>query len=150
MMLTFDVVPVQDVPLALLLHADPSELSVKKYLVDATCFGAFVESKIVGICVLNSNTNGCAEIFNIAVSPENQRQGVGTKLLDFVIRQLIDSGEKRVELGTGTFGYQLLFYQRLGFRVDSVWKDHFVDNYDEPVFEDGLQLKDMLRLGLSL
>jgi hypothetical protein len=55
-----------------------------------------------------------------------------------------------VELGTGTFGYQLSFYQRFGFRVDSVWKNHFINNYDDPIFEDGIQLKDMLRLTLKL
>jgi len=149
-MLTFKVVPGKEIPLDMLLDADPSEDSVKKYLIGAQCFGAFVETNIVGVCVANRNVNDCTEIYNIAVLPEKQKQGIGTKLLEFVIKKLVNSGEKRIELGTGTFGYQLLFYQRFGFRVESVWKDHFVDNYDEPIFVDGLQLKDMLRLGLVL
>jgi hypothetical protein len=49
------------------------------------------------------------------------------------IKKLVDSGEKRIELGTGSFGYQLMFYQRIGFRVENVWRDHFIDNYDEPI-----------------
>jgi len=44
----------------------------------------------------------------------------------------------------------LAFYQRFGFRVDSILKDYFIINYDEPIFENGIQLKDMLRLILKL
>ncbi|EXJ14911.1 acetyltransferase, GNAT family [Imhoffiella purpurea] len=57
---------------------------------------------------------------------------------------------KRLEVGTGTFGYQLAFYQREGFRVDAIEKDFFLSNYDGPIYEDGIQLKDMLRLALDL
>ncbi|CDI94197.1 IAA acetyltransferase [Pseudomonas aeruginosa PA38182] len=56
----------------------------------------------------------------------------------------------RIELGTGTFGYQLAFYQRVGFRVDKVVKNYFLDNYDQPIYEMGIQHKDMLRLSLIL
>ncbi len=149
-MLTFRVVHGKKVPLDLLLIADSSEDSINQYLIGAHCFGAFDESNIVGVCVVNRNLNDCTEIYNISVLPEKQKQGIGTKLLEFVIKKLVDSGEKRIELGTGTFGYQLMFYQRLGFRVENVWRDHFIDNYDEPIFVDGLQLKDMLRLCLVL
>ena len=148
--LHFKAISEKEVPLELLLEADPSEDSVKKYLTGAQCFGAFVETKIVAVCVVNRNSNGCAEIFNIAVLPEKQRQGIGTKLLKFVIGKLTDAGEAKIELGTGTFGYQLLFYQRLGFRVESVWKDYFSNHCDEPILIDGVQLKDMLRLGLVI
>ncbi|MDA3948255.1 MAG: hypothetical protein PF508_03430 [Spirochaeta sp.] len=50
----------------------------------------------------------------------------------------------------GTFGYQLAFYQRHGFRVTSIDHDFFVNNYPEPIFEDGIQLFDLLRLTLQL
>ncbi|WP_331435775.1 hypothetical protein [Photobacterium gaetbulicola] len=53
-------------------------------------------------------------------------------------------------MGTGTFGYQLAFYQREGFRVVGIDKDFFLDHYDEPVMENGIQHKDMLRLQLIL
>ena len=149
-MLTFKIIPETEVPRDLLHVADPSEESVKKYLTGAQCFGAYVETGIVGACVVNRNVNDCTEIFNVAVLPEKQKQGIGTKLLEYVIKKLVDKNEKRIELGTGTFGYQLLFYQRLGFRVESVWKDYFVNNCDEPIFIDGVQLKDMLRLVLVL
>lgn len=149
-MLNYQVVPEKEVPLNLLLIADASESSVKKYLVGSKCFCAIDDKNIIGVCVVNKNVNSVLEIFNIGILPEKQKQGIGTKLLDFVIRELVDSGEKRIELGTGTFGYQLLFYQRFGFRVESIWKNHFIDNYEEPIFVKGVQLKDMLRLYLAL
>ncbi len=105
---------------------------------------------MVGVCVTNKNESGALEIFNIVVIPEKQNKGIGTELLKFVIAYYEDIGAPKLELGTGTFGYQLLYYQRFGFRVESVWKNHFVDNYSDPIYDHGLQLKDMLRLSLEL
>jgi len=138
------------IPLSLMLHADPEEMSIERYLPGAKCFGAFVENSLVGVCVTNLNKAGVWEIFNLVVSPDKQKQGVGTKLLEYVIKCFTESGDKQLELGTGTFGYQLLFYQRFGFRVTSIWANFFIDNYSEPICEQGVQLKDMLRLSLKL
>ncbi|AWE68994.1 putative iAA acetyltransferase [Pseudomonas aeruginosa] len=44
----------------------------------------------------------------------------------------------------------MAFYQRVGFRVDKVVKNYFLDNYDQPIYEMGIQHKDMLRLSLIL
>ena len=82
--------------------------------------------------------------------PNQQAKGIGTQLLAFTLPQLKASGFHRVELGTGAFGYQLRYYQRLGFRVDSVVKNHFLEHYSEAIYEDGVQHKDMLRLYLKL
>ena len=37
-----------------------------------------------------------------------------------------------------------------GFRVSSVEKDFFLENYPEPLYEDGIRHTDMLRLTLDL
>ena len=140
----------KEIPMSMLLHADPSETCIEKYLPGSKCFGAFVENSLVGVCVTNSNEAGVWEIYNIVVIPEKQKQGIGTKLLKFSIRYFADIGETKLELGTGTFGYQLLFYQRFGFRVKSIWENFFLDNYSDPIYENGVQLKDMLRLSLNL
>ncbi|KZN45517.1 hypothetical protein N482_14865 [Pseudoalteromonas luteoviolacea NCIMB 1942] len=44
--------------------------------------------------------------------------------MSFVLAQPGGLKYQRVELGTGTFGYQLTYYQRLGFRVESVEVDY--------------------------
>lgn len=134
----------------LLLEADPSEKHVKAYLNDSLCYLAMKSDEPLGVCVLKEIEDSVLELYNIAVWPGRQRQGIGTALLRHVLREARAKGFRRVELGTGTFGYQLAFYQRVGFRVVDVVHDFFVDNYDEPIFEKGVQHKDMLRMALDL
>lgn len=149
-MLEFKEVKAKDIPMELLLEADPSEKCIQSYLSDSVCFAVFKQNKLLGACVTNSHSAGVSELFNIAVWPEHQGQGIGTKLLKFALEQLRVKEFKEVELGTGTFGYQLTYYQRFGFRVTGVRKDFFIKNYDEPIYEHGLQHIDMLRLSRKL
>ncbi|WP_279460677.1 GNAT family N-acetyltransferase [Aeromonas dhakensis] len=140
-------------PLALLLEADPAEQRIAAYLPGAWGFAALAGNngnEVVGACVAGLVGEQTAEIFNIAVAPNRQQQGIGSGLLRFVLTGLAGKGIRRVELGTGSFGHQLTYYQRHGFRVDSVIKDHFLIHYSEPLMEHGIQHKDMLRLYLEL
>ena len=138
------------VPKKLLLEADPNIDHVNQYLVDSLCYVATIQNNVVGVCILKLIDRNKFELFNIAVLPENQKKGIGSQLLKTVLEHLEEQDGESVELGTGSFGYQLTFYQRFGFRVDSISKDYFINNYDEPIFENGIQLKDMLRLTLNL
>ncbi|NOH54062.1 GNAT family N-acetyltransferase [Vibrio coralliilyticus] len=141
----------EHVPVPLLLEADPSEENIQSYLSKSQCFVAEDdEGKFIGVMVMMPRSQSLVELMNASVLPTFHGRGIGSHLLVFALRELKSSGVKRVELGTGCFGYQLKFYQRLGFRVDSVWKDHFLNHYPEPIFEDGIQHKDMLRLYLEL
>ncbi|WP_413665255.1 GNAT family N-acetyltransferase [Microbulbifer sp. CNSA002] len=143
-------IPVSDAPLYLLLEADPSKKKIDSYLPESWCFAAIDAGVVEGICVVKEIDTAIAEIFNISVSPEMRQQGIGSKLLKFSLSELITRGVHRVELSTGTFGYQLTFYQRHGFRVETVIKDYFLHNYDQPIIEDGVQHKDALRLLLEI
>ena len=139
------------VPMCLLLEADPSATSIKSYLPDSWCFVAKGEvGKIIGACILKETDKDVVELSNISVYPELQAKGIGSKLLQYVISKMKTTSTKRIELGTGSFGHQLTFYQRLGFRVCSVWKDYFIANYPEPLYENGMQHIDMLRLYLNV
>lgn len=142
--------PPESVPMALLLEADPSEESIYSYLAGSWCFVAKEKEVVLAVCVVKPIQTGIVEIFNVGVLPERQQQGIGSVLLRYTLQQLRHKGGKRVELGTGSFGYQLTYYQRLGFRVDTIVKDHFLLHYSEPIFEHGIQHKDMLRLALNL
>jgi len=137
------------IPLSLLLVADPSKTNIAEYLQGAVCFGAYLNNELVCASVINLNAQSDFELFNIASLPEVQGQGIGLKLLEFVISELKDRNIERLVLGTGTFGYQLTFYQRLGFRVDAVIKNFFINNYEEAAYENGIQHIDMLRLTLQ-
>lgn len=144
-----DEVPPSEVPIDLLLLADPSEKAIKEYLNQARCFVAYTNDEVIGSCVLKPIGGGILELMNIAVSPSKQQRGIGTRLLETVIDKIKESGAQGLEVGTGTFGYQLTFYQRQGFRVDCIDKGFFLKNYPEPIFENGVQHKDMLRLALE-
>lgn len=148
MSLLIQEIPSTDAPLALLLLADPSEEKVRAYLAGSRCFVASRDGVVVGACVVQPRDAGLHELMSIAVLPAHQKSGYGTTLLQWVIDCLRASGASQLEVGTGTFGYQLAFYQRHGFRVASIDHDFFVRHYPEPVFEDGIQHLDMLRLRL--
>ncbi|UTV29024.1 GNAT family N-acetyltransferase [Photobacterium atrarenae] len=149
-MLEIQEVPAVHIPLQLLLEADPCEKQIATYLTGSLSFIARRSGEILGACVLKAHNEQQIELFNIAVNPQTQGQGIGAALLRFVIAEMKALGFKQIVLGTGTFGYQLTFYQRLGFRVDGVIKNYFIDHYEDAIIECGIQHKDMLRLVLEL
>ena len=144
-------VPTSDAPMDLLLLADPSEEKVRSYLAQSRCFVASDDGVVAGACAcaVQPLEAGGHELMCIAVYPDRQKSGIGTALLKWVIDFYRKSGAGRLEVGTGTFGYQLAFYQRQGFRVTAIDRNFFIENYPEPIFEDGIQLFDMLRLTLD-
>ncbi len=148
--LEFRKVSLNDTPMNLLLVADPSESKVREYLSDSHCFQAEKSGTTVGVYVLRPLDNSRYELMNIAVTPESQNQGIGSKLLNHAICSAKELGAKQLEVGTGSFGYQLGFYQKAGFRVSSIEKDFFLRHYNGPIFESGIQLKDMIRLSIEL
>lgn len=133
----------------LLLLADPSEDKVRSYLLRSRCFIASSGGVLVGACVVQELGAGAHELMSIAIRPAHQKSGYGTALLKWVIDFFRGSGASQMEVGTGSFGYQLAFYQRHGFRVTAIDSDFFVNNYPEPIFDGGIQLFDMLRLTLK-
>ncbi len=140
----------RQVPIKLLLESDPNEESILSYLTDAWCFVAKYEGEIVGACIAKSAGKNTAEIMNVAIYPDMQLKNIDSDLLKYTLNDLANENIYRVELGTGTFGYQLNFYQRLGFRVDKAIKDHFLRSDPEPIFENGIRLKDLLGLYFEL
>ena len=133
----------------LLLLADPSESRVRSFLAEADCFVARLGDTVVGACAIQRKVQNAYELMAIATAPEHQGSGVGARLLKHVIALCEEHGACRLEVGTGSFGYPLRFYQKHGFRVTGIDRDFFLRNYDAPIVEDGVLLKDMLRLELS-
>ncbi len=143
-------VPPSVAPMDLLLLADPSVEKINGYLPASRCFVSCSGEATVGVCVVTPLGQDAYELMSIAVAPHYQQAGVGTELLKHTIEAARKLGARRLEVGTGSFGYQLTFYQRHGFRITSIDRDFFVRNYAEPIFEAGIQLRDMLRLTLEL
>jgi len=53
-------------------------------------------------------------------------------------------------VGTGEAPSILSFYESLGFKESGRIKNFFTDNYDHPMFENGVQLIDMIYLKKDL
>jgi len=141
-------VPTPEVPIQILLEADPSVEKIRGYLDRSRCFVATIDGEQVGAYVVRELSPGRYELMSIAVAPEHQRKGNGATLLNHAISTVRDSGAHRLEVGTGTFGYQLAYYQRAGFRAFAVQTNFFLEHYAEPIYEDGIQHQDMLRLAI--
>ncbi len=89
------------------------------------------------------------ELKSIAVDPAFQRKGYGKKLIEFTIAQY--KGKYATYLvGTGDVPSAACFYEACGFHRSHILKDFFIDHYDHPMFEDGIQLVDMLYLAQAL
>ena len=146
--LSIQEVPPAEAPFDLLLIADPSLEKLNSYLPSSRCFVAFDDREPAGVYSIIETAPGAYELMNIAVAPSHQKNGLGSMLLQHAIATVGATGALSLEVGTGTFGYQLAFYQRNGFRVTSIDRDFFLRFYPEPVYEDGIQHKDMLRLAL--
>ena len=143
-------VPPTQAPIDLLLLADPSEQKIRSYLHHSQCFVASRDGMVIGACLVQPLGATSCEIMSIAVHPDHQKTGTGTLLLKWIIDFYRRSGALQLEVGTGSFGYQLAFYQKQGFRVTGIERNFFIDNYDEPIVDDGIRLHDMLRLTRSL
>ncbi|EAO51681.1 IAA acetyltransferase [Bacillus thuringiensis serovar israelensis ATCC 35646] len=99
----------------------------------------------------NSYPNRNDEIINIAVSEKEQGKGYGKYLLGFAIDYAKKEEYKTIEIGTGNSSLmQLGLYQKCGFRITSVDKDFFLRNYNEEIYENGIQCMDMIRLTQNL
>ena len=149
-MLEIRKVATAELPMDLLLLADPSEQRIRQYLVGADAFVGIYGGAPVSVLVLHVGDSTQAEIMNVAVAVEHQRSGVGGAMLEFVAGYARQRGVLRLTVGTGNSSLgELRFYQRLGFRVTGVSPDYFRD-YDPPIFEDGMRCLDMIRLTRAL
>lgn len=135
----------------LLLLADESEASVADYIGRGTCYAACRDGRIVGQYVLLHTRPFTAEVVNIAVAPECQRQGIATALLRHAIDTVREAGFHLLEIGTGDIGFgQIALYERCGFVRCGIDEDYFRKHYPAPIFENGLECRHMVRLRMEL
>ncbi|WP_340372126.1 GNAT family N-acetyltransferase [Peribacillus sp. FSL E2-0218] len=138
-------------PMEMLLLADPSKDIVEEYVNRGECFVAESEHQIVGVYVLLPTRPETVELVNVAVIEEQQGIGLGKRLVLDAIQVAKAKGYKTIEIGTGNSGIgQLALYQKCGFRIIGVDMDFFIKHYQEEIFENGIQCRDMLRLSQDL
>ena len=133
----------------LLLEADPDEAAVAAYLAQGQVFVCGAATTPYGVMVLLSHAPEGADIWevkNIATVATHRGQGVGSALLAVAKSTAQAGGAQGLVIGTGNSSLdQLRLYQRNGFRICGVVPDFFA-NYPEPIYENGIRCRDMVRL----
>ncbi len=138
-------------PMDLLLLADPSEKLIREYVSRGKCFVMEDGAMIIGVYVLLPTRPETVEIVNVAVHENYHGQGFGKKLVLHAIETAKHAEYKTIEIGTGNSGVtQLALYQKCGFRMTSIDRNFFIRHYPEPIFENGIQVMDMVRLSQDL
>lgn len=106
---------------------------------------------MVGVYVLLPTRPETAELVNIAVDEAYQGQGIGKQLVNHAIQEAKRLGYQTLEIGTGNSSIgQLALYQKCGFRITGIDRDFFIRHYSEAIYENGMQVVDMIRLSQDL
>jgi ribosomal protein S18 acetylase RimI-like enzyme len=138
-------------PLNLLLLADPSQEAIAVYISRSAVFVAEYEGQIIGVYALLALDESSVEIKNIAVDPAHQGQGLGKMLLADAAEKAKQSGFQVIYIGTANSSIrQLDLYQKQGFEVAFVKENFFLEHYPTPIYEDGIQCRDMIMLAKRL
>lgn len=138
-------------PMDLLLLADPSVRLVRDYLQRGQCYVAILEDSIVGVYVLIPTRPDTIELVNVAVNEAHHGKGIGKKLVLHSIDVAKSLGYKTIEVGTGNSSVgQLALYQKCGFRMNWIDRDFFLRHYEEEIYENGIQVVDMVRLSQDI
>ena len=121
---------------------------IDRYLERGTMF-VLDDEGVKGECVVTDEGNGVLEIKNIATAPEHHGKGYGKALIEYVAGRY--KGQFSVlQVGTGDSPLTIPFYEKCGFVRHHRIKNFFVENYDHPIMECGVQLVDMIYLRRGL
>lgn len=129
----------------LLLLGDEQESMIDRYLERGEMFAGLEEGCAAAVCVVTDEGNGVLEIKNLAVAPERQGRGYGRAMIEY-IAQTYGERFSALRVGTGESPLTLPFYEKCGFQAVGRIENFFTDNYDHPIIEGGVLLRDMVIL----
>ena len=128
----------------LLFLADEQEDMIDKYINRGTMY-ILEDNGVKAECVVTGEGNGILEIKNIATNPKFQGMGYGKSLIDFVANKYKNKFSI-LQVGTGDSPATIGFYIKCGFSHSHIIKNFFTDNYNHPIYEEGVKLVDMIYL----
>lgn len=128
----------------LLLLADEDVKMIEKYLYRGELF-ALYDDGLKSVCVVSRENDDVCEMKNIATYEKWNGKGYGSKLLEHIFSHY--RGKYAAMLvGTGDIPWILQFYQKNGFKISHRIPNFFTDNYEHPMFDNDIQLVDMVYL----
>lgn len=135
--------------LDLLLIGDEQSDMVLRYLERGELFALQADGRVCGVCVVTDEGDAVCELKNIAVLPDCRRRGYARALIDYVC-DLCRGNYSRMIVGTGETPSMFRFYEHCGFEYSHRIEGFFTDNYDHPIVEEGIILKDMIYFAKKL
>ena len=130
--------------LPLLLLADEQEDMIDRYLERGRMF-VLEDGGVKSECVVTDEGDGVLEIKSLATVPESQGRGYARALIEFLLREFAHRYSV-LQAGTGDSPRTVPFYEKCGFVRSHVLPGFFTENYDHPIYEDGIHLTDMVVL----
>lgn len=116
---------------------------------DNTSYLAYADGRVIGALVL-CRAPDHAEIVYLAVPAEMRGHGYGRAILAHLADAMRSLGLRFLLVGTANASLDnIAFYQKCGYRMDSVRKDYFED-LAQPAWENGIRIIDLLVLRLDL
>jgi GNAT superfamily N-acetyltransferase len=134
--------------LDLLLLADEQESMIDRYLERGDLF-TFYDNGLKSICVVTDEGDGVCELKNLATYPQFQGMGYACRLIEFLFDHYKDRFDTML-VGTGDSPLTVPFYRNRGFVLSHRIENFFTEHYDHPMFENGVQLIDMVYLKKAL
>ena len=130
-------------PMDLLLLSDQTPTAIFAYVNDSEVRVCRQQQAIVAVaCVLVLDA-GCVELKNLGVAEGMQGQGIGGVFIQ-QLKQHYRATHTQMLVGTADVGWsQQRFYQSHGFVRVGTRERFFIENYPEPIIENGQQLVDM-------
>ena len=128
----------------LLLEADPSRDMIYKYLNDSDVYALKKEDELISIAVILHIDRKTLELKNIVTTEKYRNKGYAKTLLKSLCGNYKQKYDRML---VGVAENNIPFYVKQGFdKYEKTIKNFFIDNYDHPIYESGIQLVDMVYL----
>ncbi|RLJ23208.1 acetyltransferase (GNAT) family protein [Chryseobacterium sp. 7] len=149
---TFSLLPSDsEIPYHLLLLADETKEAINQYIFSSDIYLLHDGTENIAVMALYRKNNSELEIKNVAVIESYRSKGIGSILMNKAKEIAKENHYKTLTVGTSNTGFQQIrFYEKNGFIKSGVLKDFFIENYPAPIYENGLQMKDMVLLSHHL
>ncbi|WP_431802709.1 GNAT family N-acetyltransferase [Halobacillus andaensis] len=130
--------------LPLLLLADESETLIAEYINKGEMYTICEQDHSIGVCLFIFPAEGIVELKNIAIVPDRRGTGIGKQVLTESCTMFQKRGFREIIVGTANSSLEnIAFYQKCGFRMNSIRRDFFCD-YPTPLYENGIRALDMI------
>jgi GNAT superfamily N-acetyltransferase len=140
-----------DALVPLLLEAEEEERALRwglRHLVDAV-YRMDGDGRLVGAATMQWRDDPC-ELMELAIMPERRGQGLGRRFVAWLADEARRRGKRAMLVGTANASIgNIVFYQRLGFRMDHVRRDYF-SYHRQRHMENGIPIRDMLVFRMEL